>query len=156
MARRKVWVPELTIAQTVSASAAARIDLLNNLPLDLEGVGGLTISRIIGNISFSPISVAVQAFAMAILVHHEQLATTEPQLDIDISANIMWQWMGRTNGAFIETAAGTFTRIEERVYFDVRVQRKLLPNYQLSLLVQNEPGVSIVHTIGCRTLVSLP
>ena len=156
MARRKIWVPELAIATTTAASVASSVNLLNNLPIDLAGVGGLTVSRIIGNVSVSPASIAVQAFSMAIGVFHEAQDAAEPIINVDISANLMWTWIGRTNGAFIETAAGVFTRIEERIYFDVRVQRKLQPNFVLSFLLQNQAGVSMVHTIGCRTLVSLP
>ncbi len=156
MARRRIWVPHSTLAQTTAASANTAFNLLAALPGDLEALGGLTISRIIGNVSFSPISVAVQAFAMAILIRHEALSSAEPDLDTDISARLMWTWIGRSNGAFIETAAGTFTRVEERVYFDVRVQRKLGGDEQLVFLVQNQAGVSIVHTIGARVLVALP
>jgi len=156
MARRRIWVPNRVLAASTAASAQARFDLLASLPGDLEAVGGLTISRIIGNVSFSPASVAVQAFAMAIEVNHESLPNTDPAIISEISGNLMWTWIGRTNGAFIETSAGTFTRIEERVYFDVRVQRKLLPNYRLTMLVQNEAGVAIIHTVGTRTLVALP
>ena len=156
MPRRKVWVPRLSIATSTAASGASTINLLSGLPLDLEGIGGLTVSRIIGNVSISPASVAVQAFSMGILVSHEAQAATEPVIDLDVSANLMWTWLGRTNGAFIETAAGVFTRVEERIYFDVRVQRKLQPNFILSFVVQNEAGVAIITTVGCRTLISLP
>jgi len=156
MARRKVWVPKSTIANTTAASAAGRDNLLSALPSDLEAIGGLTISRIIGNISISPLTIAVQAFAMAIAVLHEDLDAAVPDIRSEISANLMWTWIGRTNGAFVETASGSFTKIEERVYFDVRVQRKLLPNYQLVLVIQNSAGVTLVDTVGCRTLVSLP
>jgi len=116
----------------------------------------LTISRIIGNVSIAPLTIAKQAFRMAIIVAHESLPVNEPGLSSEISANIMWSWFGRTNGAFIETSSGSFTSIEERIYFDVRVQRKLLPNYVLSMLVQNVAGVSLITTVGCRTLVALP
>ncbi len=156
MARRKVWVPEFDLARTTTASNQASFSLLANLPIDLQGVGGLTISRIIGNVSFAPISVAVQGFQMAILVAHEAQGAGEPIIKTDISANLMWTWLGRTNGAFIETSSGTFTRIEERVYFDVRVQRKLQPNFDLEFIIQNEAGVSLVTTVGCRTLIALP
>jgi len=155
MARRRIWVPQQTIAQVTTATASSTISLLTNMPVDLAGVGGLTISRIIGNVSFSPAAVAVQAFSMAIGVFHEAQAASEPVITTDISGNLMWTWMGRTNGAFIETAAGVFTRIEERVYFDVRVQRKLQPNFILGFLLQNAAGVSMAHTLGCRTLVAL-
>ncbi len=126
-----------------------------SLPNDLEATGGLTISRIIGNVSFAPISVAVQAFAIGIGVFHDSQGADEPKIISDIS-RLMWTWIGRSNGAFIETAAGTFTRIEERVYYDVRVQRKLPPNFHLEMLIQNQAGVAIVVTNGCRTLVALP
>jgi len=155
MARRKVWVPELQVGQTTTAGAASAFTLLNNLPLDLEGVGGLTIARIIGNVSFSPATIAVQPFSMAIAVVHEAQAAAEPIIKSDISGNLMWTWMGRTNGAFIETASGSFTRVEERVYFDVRVQRKLQPNFILTFQIQNDAGVDMVHTVGCRTLLAL-
>jgi len=156
MARRKIWVPRLALALSTAASASQLADLLFQLPLDLEGVGGLTVSRIIGNVSFAPASVAVQSFSMGIGVTHEAQSAGEPIIKDDVSGNLMWTWIGRSNGAFIETAAGTFTRIEERVYFDVRVQRKLQPNFRLVFIIQNEAGVSMTHTIGCRTLVSLP
>ncbi len=156
MARRKVWVPIKSLAKVTGAGSASEVDLLVALPLDLEGVGGLTISRIIGNVSFAPISVAVQSFSMAVGVFHEDQSAAEPSLEGDISANLMWSWLGRSNGAFIETASGSFTRVEERVYFDIRVQRKLQPNFQLVFIVQNAAGVDIVHTFGARTLLALP
>jgi len=156
MARRKVWVPKRDLAISTAASASAGLDLLSNLPIDVAGLGGLTISRIIGNFSFSPASVAVQSFQIAIGVFHEDQSASEPNIQVDISANLMWTWIGRSNGAFIETSAGTFTRIEERVYYDVRVQRKLQPNFQLLMLIQNDAGVAIVVTNGCRTLLALP
>ncbi len=156
MARRRIWSPRFILAQTTAASADTRTNLLANLPADIEALGGLTVSRIIGNVSFAPISVAVQGFSMAIQVAHEAQGASEPLIDNEVSATLLWTWIGRTNGAFIETAAGTFTRVEERVYFDVRVQRKLPANFELTFLVQNQAGVSIVTTIGCRTLIALP
>ncbi len=93
---------------------------------------------------------------MGILVAHEALTAADPDIRSEVSGNLMWSWLGRSNGAFIESSSGSFTSIEERVYFDVRVQRKLLPNYQLKIIVQNEAGVTIITTVGCRTLISLP
>jgi len=140
MARRKVWVPKFTIGASLAASADIADNLLTALPSDLEAIGGLTISRIIGNISIAPLTIAKQAFKMAIMVRHESLVDSEPDLTGEISGNLMWSWFGRTNGGFIETSSGSFTSVEERIYFDVRVQRKLLPNYELALLIQNNAG----------------
>jgi len=156
MARRKIWVPKSAIATTTAASAASNDNLLSELPLDLESIGGLTIGRIIGNVSISPLTIAVQNLAMAIMVVHEDQTAAVPDLLTEVSANIMWSWFGRTNGAFIESSSGTFTRVEERIYIDVRVKRKLQPNFELQFRVQNSPGVTVVTTLGFRTLLYLP
>ena len=155
MARRKIWVPYIS-SPNAAASTNSLFAMLANLPGDHEALGGLTVSRVIGNVSFSPATIAKQAFAMFIAVMHEDQSQTNVAMNTESFPGVMWSWLGRSNGAFIETSSGVFTSVEERVYYDVRVQRKLPAQHQLVFVVMNEGGVQINVRIGGRALIALP
>ncbi len=155
MARRRVWVPFFTTLDAASGVNALQ-DLLTNLPGDLEAVGGLTVSRIIGNVSFAPLTIAKQALSAFLAVVHEDQSQTNMAMNSESFPGVMWSWLGRTNGAFIESSSGSFTSVEERVYFDVRVQRKLPAQHQLVAVIMNEAGVTINTEWGGRALIALP
>jgi len=157
MAKRQgIWVPELQVGQAVAAGGNSGFTLLNNLDATIKARGGYTVTRIIGNVSFSPNSISRQSFAMAIMLTHDQQSVAEPKIKSDISANLLWTWLGLTNGMFLETSSGVFTRVDERVYFDVRVQRKIPANFSLAFVIQNETGVALQVTVGARTRILLP
>ena len=156
MARRKIWTPTNT-GTTVAAGSSASLDLLAQLPLDLEGVGGVTVTRIIGNLSFRCDNVGVyQQFAAGIVVHHEDLNVGNLDLATEGDPGVMWTWLGRTNGAFIEVASGNFDAVEERVYIDVRVQRKVAQNHRVDFVIENGSGQTILFNLGVRVLIALP
>ena len=155
MARRKVWVP-YRVGVDAAASTNSLTDLLGNLPGDLEAIGGLTVSRIIGQVSFRPGGLAFQEFSLFIAVVHEDQSQTNMAMDTESFPGVMWSWLGRTNGAFIETAASSFSAVEERAYYDIKVQRKIPAQHQLVAVTMNGAGESLDVQHGGRALISLP
>ena len=155
MARRKIWVP-FRQSDTAAAGTNTLRDLLTVLPIDVEGLGGFTVTRVIGSFSFAPATIAKQALDAFIAVMHEDQSQTNVAMNTESFPGVMWSWLGRTSGAFVETASGSFTSIEERVYFDVRVQRKIPSQHQLVFVVMNAAGVDLDSFVGGRAFITLP
>ncbi len=157
MARKLTWVPfgfDLNVAAATSSST----NLLDNLALDREAAGGLTITRVIGCVQFQATSVdgSQNEFALAMRVAHEAQATATPIIASDQADQWIWTLIRRLSGRVTETAAGVFAPWYETMYFDVRAQRKILQSYQLRAIVQNEAGDSISTHWGGRVLIRLP
>jgi len=156
VARRSIWVP-FSQALTAAASTNSKVSLLGNLPIDAAALGGLTVSRIIGNVSFRcDVVAAYQVFSMFLAVHHEDQSQTSMAMNSEAFPGVMWSWLGRTNGALIEVAAGDFDAVEERVYYDIRVQRKIPAQHVLSFIIMNDSGETVTTFVGGRALVKLP
>ena len=155
MARRKIWTPF-----KVNMDAAASVNTVGSLTPNVNGdvlaLGGLTVSRVIGSWSFAPATIAKQSLDLFIAILHEDQSQTNVAMNTESFPGVMWSWLGRTNGAFIETSAGVFTSVEERVPFDIRVQRKLPAQHQLVAVLMNAAGVTIDAVIGGRALITLP
>ena len=156
MARRKLWVP-IQQGSNVTASNTAQINLLSNLAVDLEALGGLTVIRIVGQVSFHINTVGIyQQVVMSIGVFHENIGSTTVLAGSE-SLDLMWTLLARTTGGFIEVAAGDFDAVEDKEYVNVRSQRKLKPNEGLYLHIENPAGSqTLEYNVGLRTLVLLP
>ncbi len=155
MARRRVWVPIFNSA-SLAAGTQVKVDLLQNLGLDLESVGGLTITRMVGEFKFRCDVVSTyQSFGAGIAVVHEDLTAAAMNIGNE-SLPLLWSILTATSGLFSESAAGNFDGIFETRMIDSRAQRKVAPQHTLSLFVNNGAGQAIQFAIGIRTLVLLP
>ena len=158
MARRKgLWAP-INQSSTLAASGESATNLLVNLPIDLEAIGGLTVERIVGELHYRCDVVGTyQAFSAGIAVHHEDLPPQDLGSNLSSEAgDWMWQLHTRTSGIFVEVAAGDFDGVDEIRMIDVRVARIVRPQHQLSMVLANGAGQAINHLIGLRTYVLLP
>ena len=157
MARRKLWIP-INQGLSVAAGASVHTDMISSLAgPDVEAIGGLTVERIIGNVTFRCDVVGTyQQFDMAIGVLPEELGITTNMSISSDARNWLWTLMTRTWGAFTEVGAGDFDGVEERVYIDVRGKRKIPANSRLVFVVGNGGGETLTYNIGIRTLVLLP
>ncbi len=154
--RRMVWVP-VTEVDSVATGASGNVDLLQNLTLDLESVGGLTVTRIIGLAAVHPPLVGDLArYAMGIRVANDNLGSANPDIATDPTGIFLWTWIGRTSGWGAESAAGVFSTFDDYIYFDVKAQRKMKPDDQLLFVLQNGADEIINAQISARSLLKLP
>ena len=153
--RRTVWTP-LSTSGAMGASSSATLNLLVQLPLDLESIGGLTVVRIIGEFHYRCDVVGTfQTFQAAIGVFHEAVVASDFALATS-NYSLMWTLFSRTTGQFLEVAAGDFDAIEEVRPVNVRVNRKMNSNEQLMMVIVNGTGQTLEFFLGCRVLVMLP
>ena len=155
--RRGVWIPHL-FATTVAAGGTLRQNLLTNLPLDIEALGGLTVERIVGEVKYNCAVVGVtQLFSAGVTVRHEDLPAANLGTELaGETGDWMWQLHTRTSGIFQEVAAGDFDPIDEMRPVDIRVARKMKANDELSMVWKNDAGQALAILTGVRTYVLLP
>ncbi len=156
--RRGLWIPQNASFAASSASSDS-VDLLANMPEDLLQHGGLTVSRIIGEVAFVCDVIGTrQLFTAGIMVSDQ--GSTDSQLGIDLTTgpaeNVMWYLATVTHGAFMEVAAGDFDGIMQYRSFDVRVQRKMKISDHLDFVIKNDSGQTVSGSVGARAYIKLP
>ena len=157
MARKPFWVP-FSHDQNVASATDSKVNLLADMVLDREAAGGLTVTRIIGCVQFMATTVAgsQNAFNLGVRVAHESQAASSPNIATDSSNQWLYTLLRRLSGRVTETAAGTFATWFETLYFDIKVQRKILSNFEVASIVQNGSGDALSTHWGGRVLLKLP
>jgi len=156
--RRGIWLP-LNSGATVAASGTGQVDMLTNLPDDLDSHGGLTVSRIIGEWAFRCDTIATfQQFSAGVTVHNAAVtaANLGSQLIASVSEDWMYQLHTATGGFFSEAAAGDFDGVFQYRPLDIKVQRKLGNLDELSFILRVGAGQSVTFNLGARIYVKLP
>ncbi len=153
--RRKVWIPSLQ-STTAAASTSSTLDLLVNLPGDLEAIGGLTVVRVEGILSFHCATVSTfQNCGFGITMRHEDLLSANLDM-LTEAGSYIWTHFRRLTTIFVESAAGTFDPIQDLAVVSTRTMRKIRPQHQLVLACQNSTGQTVSFTFGGRVLIALP
>ncbi len=155
MARRSLWIPVNTGSST-AAAGSSQVDLLGNLAAATKALGGLTVSRVVGELKYrTDVIGTYQQFSAGIMAKHEDFSAGQLSLSSE-GGSWMWTLYTRTSGMFIEVASADFDAIEEVRMIDIRTQRKIQPEHSLFIEVQNGAGETLNWNIGLRVLVLLP
>ncbi len=154
--RRGLWLP-LSQSTTVAASTTAKTNLLQNLTLDLESAGGLTLQTCIGRVGIRCDVVGTYAqYSMMIGVHREDVAASDMDWHSEADSGPMWTSFGYTSGLFNEVAAGDFDGVIEWESLRTRAMRKIPANHSLDFVIHNSSGQTLAYYIALRMRILLP
>ena len=144
--RKVVWKDALIAVSTIAANTINNDVLLAEA--DVENLGDVTLTRIVGSLQCSFAAGATNAIRGVIWVAPTFTGVGNPTaLDTTFyeRSRVMWTW-----DDMVDVADET-----RRIQFDIRTQRKLSSGVQVELLIHNLGGNVMTYNFHIRSLLKL-
>ena len=144
--RRTVWKDALTGIKTLAATTVANDVILAES--DIEELGEVTITRIVGSFIYSYPSGTSNELRGAIWVSPQYAGIANPStIDADFfeRSRVMWTMSDMVD----------FNDDIRRISFDIRTMRKVKSGVGMDFLLENASAAILTYSLHTRTLLKL-